>query len=202
MNSRYAFLLSSAILAAATDPTDGAASSGGGESAPDPAASAPVADESKLTIGQRMNAAIASKADLKAKIAERDSTITEHAATIERMTQENATLTTQLAEANARITALETEAAEVDQALQNAEAEAVAEKAKNATVDQKAQEKVAALGFPASKLPAAQEQSASDDDVPSTRAELEAKMDTLKTGQERIDLLRAYQKAQKAQSSN
>lgn len=116
------------------------------------------ADDPKLSIGQRLSAAIASKATLQQAITDRDKTIAEDKAQIGRLTQANTDLQTRLDQANAKITQLEADAAEVDKALKQAESEAVEEKKKNTTVDKKAQEKVASLGFPAAKLPAAQDE--------------------------------------------
>jgi len=130
-------------------------------------------DDTKRTIGQRLSAAIASKATLQASIAERDTKIAEHAATIERLTGEIAAAQTSLAQANAKIATLEADAAEVDRALKAAEAEVAAEKGKNTTVEKKAQEKVASLGFSAAKLPAAE-----DGDQPDTLDEIRGKMAT------------------------
>lgn len=160
------------------------------------------ADNPKLTIGQRISAAVASKESLQQAIADRDKTIAEDKAEIGRLTQANTDLQTKLDQANAKITTLEADAAEVEKSLKAAEAEALAEKAKNTTVEKKAQEKVASLGFPAAKLPAAQESSATESDIPSTRAELEEQMGKLKTLQERAHLLARFEKAQAVNSQN
>lgn len=157
----------------------------------------PKADDPKLTIGARLAAALSSKASLQASIAERDTKIAEHAATIERLNGELAAANTALGEANAKIAQLEADAAEVDKALKTAEAEAAAEKAKNSTVEKKAQEKVSSLGFPAGKLPAAQD-SDPDSAVPATRAELEEQMAKLPNLQARADLLARFEKARAA----
>jgi chromosome segregation ATPase len=165
-------------------------SSGGGE------------DNPKLTIGDRMKAAFASKESLQQAIADRDKTIAEDKTEIGRLTQANTDLRAQLDQANAKIATLEADAAEVEKSLKAAEAEAAKEKAANTTVEKKAQEKVASLGFPASKLPAAQESNTTESDIPSTRAELEQQMDKLKTLQERANLLARFEKAQAANSQN
>ena len=171
------------------------------EAESDPAAGvngsgAPAADEAtSLTIGQRLSAAVASKASLQQAITDRDKTIAEDKGEIGRLTAANTDLQAQLDAANARVTALEAEAADIDQALKDAEAEAAKEKAANATVEKKAQEIVASLGFPAAKLPAASEDAA-DDDVPGSRADLEKAMDKLKTADQRRALLVRYRSAQ------
>jgi len=148
--------------------------------APHAGGSGPAADEHKLTIGQRLSAAIASKADLQASIAERDTKIAALESPIKSLTEPgNATAKeierlnaaiqekdTALAEANQKISALEADAAEIDKALKSAETEAAALKAKESTVEKKAQEKVASLGFSAAALPAAEEaQTASIDEL-------------------------------------
>jgi hypothetical protein len=155
------------------------------------------ADDPKLTIGQRLSAALASKTSLQASIAERDTKISEHAAEIERLKTELATAQGELTKANTRITALEADAAEVDKALKSAETEAKELKAKETTVEKKAQEKVASLGFSAAKLPAAEDFDPAAA-VPSTRAELEEAMSKLPNLQERAALLTRYEQARAA----
>lgn len=171
-------LLSGSAIAAVAGPTDeakpkeviasagllgGLAFAGGALREEDPGApegggSDPAkTDDPKLTIGQRLSAALASKTSLQAEIAQRDTKLSEHAATIERLNAELATAKADLATANEKITALEADAAEVDKALKSAEAEANELKSKSTTVEKKAQEKVASLGFPGAKLPAAED---------------------------------------------
>jgi chromosome segregation ATPase len=115
------------------------------------------AEEPKLTIGAQIKAAIAAKADLQNQIAAHEATITGHVATIAARDATITGLTAQLDAANAKITTLEADAAEVKSALAAHEAEVAQLKAAEKTAEQKAKEKVAALGFPASKLPAADE---------------------------------------------
>lgn len=151
-----------------------------------PAVEPPKADDDqKLTIGQRLSAAIASKATLQASIAERDTTIAEHATTIERLTGELATANTALAAANEKITALEADAAVVDKALKASEAETAGLKAKESTAEKKAQETVASLGFPAAALPAAQDSEAQSESV----AELREKLATTKDPAAKAELV-------------
>lgn len=135
----------------------------------------PKADDPKLTVGQRLSAALASKTSLQAQIVQRDATITEHAAEIERLKAELATAQGDLAKANAKIATLEADAAEVDKALKAAEAEAKGEKAKNTTVEKRAQEKVAGLGFSAEKLPAADD--SASDSIDDLRERMQASTD-------------------------
>lgn len=115
------------------------------------------ADDAKLTIGQRLAAAIQSRSTLSATIADRDSQIAEHAATIERLTADLTAAQSALDEANAKISALENDANEITKALEAAEAEAAELKAKESTIEKKAQEKVAQIGFSAARLPASEE---------------------------------------------
>lgn len=118
--------------------------------APAPVAAEPqIADDPvKLTIGQRLSAALASKESLQTKIVEQGNTLTEQAATI-------TDLQAQLTWATAKVAQLEADAAEVETALHAAEAESATLKAQAKTAAQLANEKVAALGFPAAQLPAA-----------------------------------------------
>lgn len=150
----------------------------------EPAADA-AADNPKLTIGQRISAAVASKESLQQAIADRDKTIAEDKGEIGRLTQANTDLQAQLDQANAKIATLEADAAEVEKSLKAAEAEAVAEKAKNTTVEKKAQEKVASLGFPAAKLPAAQDEAGQE-----SAADLFAKAEKTADPKERYRLVK------------
>ncbi len=174
---------------------DPGAPSAGGAPAPAPVAGAD--DPAKLTIGQRLSAALASKETLQASIAQRDATIAAHDATIAAITKERDDAATALTEANNRIAALEADAAEVDQALQASEASVAQLQATATTMEKKAQETVASLGFSAARLPAAEEQDP-DNVVPSSRAELEEAMSKLPNLQERAALLSRYNKAQAA----
>lgn len=174
---------------------DPGAPSAGGAPAPAPAASAD--DPAKLTIGQRLSAALASKETLQAGIAQRDATIAAHDATLAALTKERDDAAAALTEANTRIAALEASEAEVEKALKASEAEAAGLKTVATTVEKKAQETVASLGFSAAQLPAAEEQDP-DNVVPSSRAELEEAMGKLPTLQERAALLSRYDKAQAA----
>ena len=115
------------------------------------------ADDTKVTIGQRLAAAIQSRSTLSATIADREAQVAEHAATIERLTGELAAAQSALEQATAKISALEHDANEITKALEAAEAEAAELKAKESTVEKKAQEKVAQIGFSAAKLPASEE---------------------------------------------
>lgn len=121
--------------------------------------------EPKATIGQTIKAALASKADLQAKLelaqtdlAARDATIT--------------TLQADLTTAQARVATLEAEAADISAALTAHQAEVTtlkaAEQDLNARADAKAKEKMASLGFPSANLPAPDEKidaNATDADV-------------------------------------
>jgi len=177
-------LLSALALAGATlREEDPGAPQGGG--------SDPKADDPKMTIGQRLSAALASKSSLQAAIAERDTKISEHASEIERLKTELATAQGDLVKANAKITALEADAAEVDKALKSAETEAKELKAKETTVEKKAQEKVAGLGFSAAKLPAAEENEQTENSSDAIFEKFKAETDPEK----RSALYREHQKA-------
>lgn len=155
------------------------------------------ADNPKLTIGDRMKAAFASKESLQQAIADRDKTIAEDKTEIGRLTQANTDLQAQLDQANAKIATLEADATEVDKALKAAEAEAAKEKAANTTVEKKAQEKVASLGFPAAKLPAAQE-----DTTQESAEELLARADKTTDSKERYRLVKQAREARAAAAGN
>jgi chromosome segregation ATPase len=154
-------------------------------------------DDTKLTIGQRLSAAIASKASLQAEIADLKGQLATAESAFESNQQTFQSMSEQLNQANAKIATLEADAAEVDKALKTAEAEAAGLKATEKTVEKKAQELTSQLGFSAAKLPAADDVDP-DDAVPSSRAELEAAMDKLPTAQERAALLDRYNKASAA----
>lgn len=157
----------------------------------------PKAEDEKLTIGQRLSAAIASKATLQASIAERDTKIAEHAATIARLNEELATAKTSLDQANAKITTLEASAAEVETALSTAEAEAKTLKASATNVEKKAQELTSQLGFSAAKLPAAQ-----DSDQPDTLDDVRERMKSTTDPREQGRLAAQARKLREAALSN
>ena len=144
--------------------------------APEPAAQAD--DAIKLTIGQRLSAALASKESLQAKILEQTSKLADQATTI-------TDLQAQLAEATARVTKLEADAAEVEAALKAAEAESATLKAQAKTADQLAKEKVAALGFPAAQLPAANDavHANAEEEIASLRTQISKTTDPQKRGE-------------------
>lgn len=112
-----------------------------------------------LTIGQQLKAALSSKASLTAKIAEHEATITAMNATVAERDASIADLNAKLDAANAQIADLNADAKEVSDALAAHQAELTTLKADKATIEEKAEskakEKVAALGFPSSKLPKA-----------------------------------------------
>lgn len=154
-------------------------------------------DDQKLTIGQRLSAAIASKATLQAEISDLKSKLATAESAIEANQKTFESMAADLNAANEKITALETDAAEIDRALKSAEAEAKDLKSKEASAEKKAQETVASLGFPAASLPAAQEVDP-DAAVPATRADLEEQMAKLPNLQARADLLTRFNAAHKA----
>ncbi len=160
----------------------GAPQGGGGD---------PKADDPKLTIGQRLTAALSSKASLQADIAKREAQMSEQSESIARLEGDLSAAQTALGEANAKIAALEADAAEVDKALKAAESEAAAEKAKNTTVEKKTQETVAGLGFSAGKLPAAQDGGGEENSSDAIFERFQAETDPEK----RAGLYREHQKA-------
>ena len=163
-----------------------------------PATDSPKADDdTKLTIGARLSAAIASKASLQAEIADLKGKLATAESAFESNQQTFQSMSDQLNQANAKIAALEADASEVDKALKTAEAEAAGLKATEKTVEKKAQELTSQLGFSAAKLPAAADVDP-DDAVPSSRAELESAMSKLDNLQERAALLDRYNKASAA----
>lgn len=124
--------------------------------------------ESELATAQQANAAAASDevARLKAALTEKE---------------------TALATAQADLTAANT-------AKTAADAEVTRLKAEAKTVEEKAQEMVAALGYPASKLPGADDKGDSNE-LPSSQAELEAELAKLPTHKEKASLIRRYEEA-------
>lgn len=153
------------------------------------------ADVAPVTIGDRLKAAVQSKAALVAKISAHESTIAAHESTI-------SDLTAKLSAVEKERDALKATVQDVEQSLKASEDEAAALKAEASTVEKKAQEKVAALGFPASSLPAATDASSKDDDIPSTKEQLEERIASLPKMQDRIDLLQKFKAAQKQQAAN
>lgn len=125
----------------------------------------------KATIGQTIKAALASKADLQAKLELATTDLTARDATI-------ATLQADLAAAQARVTALEAEAAEINTALTAHQAEVVTLKAAEQDLAKRASTQAKAIvqsvGIEASKLPAATNETVPD--VPATEAALKAQI--------------------------
>jgi chromosome segregation ATPase len=135
-------------------------------------------EETKLTIGAQIRAAIAAKADLQAKIGTLETQASTDKATI-------TDLTSKLEAANAKITTLEADAAEVKSALDAHKAEVGTLKAEQKTVEQKAKEQVRALGFPAAELPAASEKitaSSTEEQVTEINKKIESTRDPVEKG--------------------
>lgn len=154
-----------------------------------------LADVAPVTIGDRLKAAVQSKAALVAKISAHESTIAAHESAIE-------DLTAKLRAAETERDTLQATVQDVEQSLKASEDEAAALRAEAGTVEKKAQEKVAALGFPAASLPAATDAPPKDDDIPSTKEQLEERIAALPKMQDRIDLLQKFKAAQKQQAAN
>lgn len=125
----------SPLFNAATDAPD---AGGSGDTAP------------KATIGQTIKAALASKADLQARLELATTDLAARDATI-------ATLQTDLAAAQARVTSLEAEAAEINLALSAHQKEVDTLKAAEQSLElraaAKSKEELKSLGFPAAQLP-------------------------------------------------
>lgn len=112
------------------------------------------APEIKATIGQQLRAALSSKTDLTARLDAATDSLA--AATAERDTAR-----ADLATAQARITDLEAQLGEVNAALTEHQGEVTKLKATEQDLekraDAKTREKMATLGFPASRLPASEQ---------------------------------------------
>lgn len=142
-------------------------------------------EEIKLTIGQQLKAALSSKQNLTAQIAAHEGTIADHLATITAKDAEITQLKADIATRDAKITALEADAADVAAALEAHKSEVATLKATATTVEAKAKEKVAALGFPASKLPKADDKLAegsADEQIASLNRQIEASKDPKEKG--------------------
>lgn len=154
----------------------------------------PDGGDAKMTIGERLNAAIATKVDLQRRL---DSLATDladaqeasagHAGQIVAMNSE-------IAAAQQKLAAAESELASAHESKATAEAEAARMLAEAKTADERAQEIVAGLGFPAGKLPAADDKGDSND-LPSSTEELEEQLAKLPTHREKSALIRRYEAA-------
>lgn len=103
-------------------------------------------------------------------------------------------LKAELATAQQTVAAREKDVTELEAANAKLETEAKDLRAKEQDLEkragQKSKERVAALGFPAAKLPAPSAEQESE--IPATRADLEVEMSKLKTVQERRELLHKF----------
>lgn len=115
------------------------------------------ADAPQPTIGQRLSAALSSKASLTAKIAEHEQTIAARDADIGAKDAEITQLKADLAARDEEITQLKADAQEVADALAAHQKETAELKAKDQTLDERAaaksKEKLAALGIKSTDLP-------------------------------------------------
>lgn len=176
------------LRAPADDPAAGGGGEGGGGSASDP-------EDAKLSIGQRLQAALSSKSSLVAKNTALEGQVKDLAGQIEAKDSE-------LKDLRAKVTALEADAKQVADALAASEKEvkelAAKEKEVGKRADRLAKEKLGALGFPSAELPKATEQGAADTDLPSSREELETALSKMTDGTKQRELLNRWKAAQAA----
>lgn len=177
----------------ANDPATGASSGTGGQP--------PKTEEAKLTISQRLSAYVSTNEGLLAKISARDGTIAEHSSTIEKLTNDLATITGERDEAVARVKVLEGELAEVNTAFETAEGTikelGAKEQSIEARSDLKTKEKVAALGFPAGQLPKANDKAGQE----SSSAEIHKKFVAETNSEKRTELYSQYKAAKAAEAA-
>lgn len=128
-----------------------------------------------LTIGQRLSAALASKASMQADLVKFQARITE----LEAQAAE-------LAQAKTRIAELESQAAEFEEAISRAEREVALAAEREKTVDQAAQEKISSLGFPAQNLPPADDNSSAAE----TLDDLRTSMASAKSATEKQEIMK------------
>jgi hypothetical protein len=132
---------------------DAGSENGGGDGDP----SAANEDNPKLSVMQRLTAAMQSKTALLAKISGLEAKITEHEQTIATHAQSVADLQAKLDAANAKVSKLEADAAEVEKALNAAESEAKELRAKETDLSkrasQQAKEIAQSVGIRADQLP-------------------------------------------------
>jgi len=141
---------------------------------PAPAASEP---PKKLSVGETLSAAIASKAALQRDVERLTTEGQEAAATIERLTTENGRLTTDLATANGTVQTLTTDLATARQEIETL-------KSSKKTASEEALDIVASKGFKAEKLPKPEESGeAKDGSLEDLKAQFAAEKDPEKRGE-------------------
>lgn len=162
-----------------------------------PDTGAPSGGGAKGTIGEQLAAAKAESAKLTSELATATERLVTATTASETAASELATITATLA---GKETALATALADLAtaRAATTAAQEIVAKlKGEAKTADERAQEIVASLGFPSSKLPAADDR-VSANDLPSSQDELETELSKLKTHKEKSALIRRYEAAKAA----
>lgn len=170
------------------EPTAG----GGGQTIGDKLAAA----EAEITRLQARNAELESGGagaaeleKLRADIEERDKQITQAKADLEKAKAD-------LEKANADLAQAQEDLSKGKADLEQANAEVEKLRAEATSVDERAKELVAALGYPESKLPPAGSDETAE--LPSSEAELEEAVAKLPTHHEKAELIRKYRAAQSA----
>lgn len=148
----------------------------------------------KGTIGERLSAAQAEVTTMTGRISSLEGELATARGTGDTSAAELTRLTTALAERETALATAQTELATEKAAKATAEAEVAKLTGEAKTISEQAQEIVAGLGFPASKLPAADD-SGDANDVPASTVELETELAKLTTHQEKSALIRRYETA-------
>lgn len=162
---------------------------------PDPGG--PDGGGAKGTIGEQLAAAKAETANLTSELATLKAELATAKTASETATTELATIKATLAEKETALATAQADLATAKAATTTAEAEVAKLKGEAKTADERAQEIVASLGFPSTKLPAADDKGDAND-LPSSQAELETELSKLKTHKEKSALIRRYEAAKAA----
>lgn len=176
---------------------------GGGGKAPeqlDLAKAVAQIEDKTLPISQRLSVAVQALKgiDPTQQLADVKQQLTDAQATVAKRDSEITRLKSELETAQKTLAAREKDVTDLEAANANLESEAKDLRSKEQDLkkrsEAKATEKIAALGFPASKLPGSQSQEQSKS-LPENQAALEQELKSCKTQKERSALLRSYQEA-------
>lgn len=197
------------LMAPANDPaTPGAPpASGGATDTPDPAAALAALEDKTLPMSQRLDVAFKALkgidptnqlAAVKKQLAEAQASVALKDAEIEKIKGELSTANKQLEARHADVKGLEEANAKLEK--ENKELSGKEQNLEKRATE-KANERVATLGFPASKLPAATEKVSDAANLEDLKAKFEAETDPMKKAEARLKLKQARESAEK-QSKN
>lgn len=163
---------------------------------PDPGA--PDGGGVRGTIGEQLASAKSEVATLTGRVTTLEADLATAKGASETAASELATIKATLTEKETALATAQADLETAKAATTTAEAEVAKLQGEAKTADERAQEIVASLGFPASKLPAADDKGDAND-LPSSQAELESELAKLPTHKEKSALIRRYETA-RAQS--